>query len=132
MLVKSFALVWVLVIGLALAGCGSSNPPASSGSSGSGSTRAITVEGTEFKFTPADQTFKAGEKVRVTLQNKGAVVHTWILQDSAGKEIVKLKADVGKSDSKEFTVPTTPGTYQIVCDEAGHKESGMVGKATVQ
>ncbi len=127
--VRTLAVALIMALGLLVAACG--GPPATTAPSG-GTTRAINVDGTEFKFAPADQTFKAGEKIKVTLTNKGNVVHTWVLLGSDGKtELVKLKADPGKTDSKEFNAPAA-GTYQIVCDEAGHKESGMVGKATVQ
>ena len=90
------------------------------------------VTATDFKFDPADLTFKAGAKVKLTLANKGAVEHTWILKSPDGQELSpKLTANVGQTKSIEFTAPAA-GSYQIVCDVAGHKEQGMVGKATTQ
>ncbi|MBI3734072.1 MAG: cupredoxin domain-containing protein [Chloroflexi bacterium] len=134
MLYRSTMAAAVLVTTLlALAACGgpSSGGAPTSATSVSSGAKSIVVSATEFKFDPPDQTFKAGEKVKISLTNKGAVIHTWILLGADGKEIIKLKADPGKTDAKEFTAPAA-GSYQIVCDEAGHKESGMVGKATVQ
>lgn len=131
--VRSLVVLMVAALGLFIAGCGGSGTPApSSGSSSSGGTRTINITATDFKYNPADLTFKAGEKVKLNLTDKGAVDHTWVLTDSSGKELVKIEAKVGQTASQEFTAPTTPGTYPIVCDIPGHKEAGMTGKATVQ
>jgi uncharacterized cupredoxin-like copper-binding protein len=129
---KSFVVVLVLALGLVLAACGGGATPAAGGTSAPSGSREIKVDATDFKFTPGDQTFKAGETVKVTVTNKGAVDHTWVLTDSSGKELFKLEIAQGKTASKDLTVPTTPGAYIIVCDIAGHKEAGMTAKATVQ
>ncbi len=118
-----------VVAGMLLTACGGGG--ASSGSSSSGP-REIKVIATDFKFDPGDQTFKAGEQVRITMTDKGAVDHTWVLTDANGNELHKLEVKVGQTASMDFTAPTTPGTYNIICDIAGHKEAGMSAKATVQ
>lgn len=123
---RSFAFV-VVCAGLLLTACGGGTP-ASSGPAG---TREFKVTATDFKFDPADQTFKPGEKLRVTMTDKGAVDHTWVLTDNAGAELVKLEVKVGQTASKDFTAPAA-GTYKIICDIAGHKEAGMTGNATVK
>ncbi|MCA1553809.1 MAG: cupredoxin domain-containing protein, partial [Chloroflexi bacterium] len=93
--------------------------------------RTLNVTATDFKFDPGDQTFKAGEKVTVSMSNKGAVDHTWVLTDSSNKELFKLEVKVGATGSGSFTAPAA-GAYNIICDIAGHKEAGMQNKATVQ
>jgi len=129
---KSFVIVLVMAVSTLLVACGGGATPAASGTTAPSGTREIQVDATEFKFTPGDQTFKAGEKIKVTVTNKGTVDHTWVLTDSGNKELFKMTIPVGKTVSQDLTVPTTPGAYIIVCDIAGHKEAGMTAKATVQ
>ena len=124
------AFLVAIVASMLLTACGSS--PASSGSTSSSGSREIKVTATDFKFDPADQAFKAGEKIKITMTDKGAVDHTWVLQDANGAELVKLEVKVGATASKEFTAPAAAGTYNIICDIAGHKEAGMLAKATVK
>jgi plastocyanin len=125
--VRSFALV-VVCAGLLLTACGA---PATGGGTTSGGVREFKVTATDFKYDPGDQTFKPGEKLRVTMTNKGAVDHTWVLMDASGAELTKLEVKVGATTSKDFTAPAA-GTYNIICDIAGHKEAGMTAKATVK
>ncbi len=129
---KSLVVVLMAALGMMLVACGGGATPAAGGSSAPSGTREIKVDATDFKFTPADQTFKAGESVKVTVTNKGAVDHTWVLTDSTGKELFKMTIPQGKTVSQDLTVPSTPGSYTIICDIAGHKEAGMTAKATVQ
>jgi plastocyanin len=125
--VRSLALI-VFCAGLLLTACGAP----STGGTTSGGVREFKVTATDFKYDPGDQTFKPGEKLRVTMTDKGAVDHTWVLLDASGAELTKLEVKVGATASKDFTAPATPGTYSIICDIAGHKEAGMQAKATVK
>ena len=129
---KAIAVLLVAALGMLLVGCGGGATPAAGGTTAPSGTREIKVDATDFKFTPGDQTFKAGETVKVTVTNKGAVDHTWVLTDASGKELFKMQIPQGKTVSQDLTVPSTPGSYTILCDIAGHKEAGMIAKATVQ
>lgn len=82
----------------------------------------------EFKFDPANVTIKQGEKVSLTLANKGTVVHDWAITD-LGVRSAKLQP--GATSTLEFT-PDKSGTFKIQCTEPGHADSGMVGQLTVQ
>jgi len=97
------------------------------GNAGAGAAT-VSVEGSEFAYTPADITAKPGQKVTVNFKNVGTVEHTFVIKDLN----FKLTAQPGQSASGTFTAPSTPGTFQIHCDVAGHTEAGMVGKLTVQ
>ena len=129
---KSFVIVLVMALGTVLVACGGGATPAAGGTTAPSGTREIKVDATEFKFTPGDQTFKAGETVKVTVSNKGTVDHTWVLTDASNNEVFKMTIPVGKTVSQDLKVPSTPGAYNIICDIAGHKEAGMTAKATVQ
>jgi uncharacterized cupredoxin-like copper-binding protein len=43
----------------------------------------------------------------------------------------KVPIAPGQSVNDNFTAPTEPGEYQVVCGEAGHFEAGMVAKLIV-
>lgn len=122
-LVRSFVVVAVLAVAVFLSACGGG------GGSSSGA-KEYKVTATDFKYNPGDQTFKTASKVKVTMTNQGAVDHTWVLTDAGGTELFKLEVKVGKTGSGEFTAPAA-GAYNIICDVAGHKEAGMLAKATV-
>jgi cytochrome c oxidase subunit 2 len=122
----SIGLVAMLFV---MAACGA--PSSGGGASASGGTSEIKVTASDFKFEPADWTVKAGSKVKVTMANKGALEHTWVLKDANGNDVAKLESKVGQTKSVDFTAPAT-GSYAVICDVAGHKEQGMVGKLTVQ
>ncbi len=116
-----FVVAALVVAAMVLTACGGS-----SAGSGGGSQN-ITVTATEFKFDPATITVKAGDKVTLTLNNKGTLEHTFVQPDLN----INLKAAAGQSASTTFTA-TKAGSYQVVCDVPGHKEAGMVGTIVVQ
>lgn len=99
-------------------------------STGSGSTAGalnVTVTNTEFKFEPAVINANAGQTINLTVVNKGSIRHTWVLPAAN----IKLTIEPGQTVTKSFTAPAA-GTFPIDCDEAGHKEAGMVGQLVVK
>ncbi len=94
--------------------------------------RPVGVTATDFKFDPTELSLTAGERIRLTLVNKGAVEHTWLLANSLTNAlVVKIEAPAGQTVSKEFTAPGV-GNYNFVCDVPGHAELGMSGRAIVR
>lgn len=134
------ALAALLVLVVLLAGCGgggrggqqqSSAPQPSSSSSSattSGAVREITVTLSDFKFEPEEIRVKRGERVRLTLENKGTVAHDWTVRDL---NLASPRVQPGQSATYEFTVDQV-GTFTSVCVEAGHEALGMVGKLIVE
>lgn len=133
--VKSTILVMaVIAMAALLAACGANSAPPASGAAapaGGGSEQELKVTASDFKFDPNSFTVKAGQKVKVTMTNKGAVDHNWVVNDASGAQVFKMTVTVGKTLSGEFTLPTA-GTYTLICDVAGHKEAGMQGKIVAQ
>ena len=122
---KFVLFVGVLIAAAAiLSACG----PAGGGSSGGTPPQTVKIEGTEFAYTPDAITAKPGQKVTVNLKNSGTVEHTLVIKDLN----FKLTAAPGQTVTGTFTAPSTPGTFEFHCDVAGHVESGMTGKLTVQ
>jgi plastocyanin len=117
-----FLMALVALMTLALAACGG-------GSSGGGNSPLnVSMTATEFKYDPNVINASPGQTINLTVKNIGSVQHTWVLDQGN----IKMTIDPGKSETKTFTAPTAPGTYQFYCDEPGHKEAGMVGQLIVK
>ncbi len=116
-----FAAVAVLAIALSACGGGAS-------SGGGANAVNVTLTGNEFKFDPATINAAPGQTINLTVKNIGSVDHTFVFAPAN----FKMTVAPGKTDTQSFTAPTAPGTYDFVCDVAGHKEAGMVGKLIVK
>lgn len=94
-----------------------------------------------FTFIPDTASANAESLVEVTLNNEGALEHTWALV-SADTDLATVRdADAlagvttgavppGESKTISFTAPAA-GTYRYVCTIPGHAPAGMVGTMTV-
>lgn len=92
-----------------------------------GDVQEVTVEGSEFKFSPATLTFKKGQTVRLTLKNVGKMPHDWVV-DELGVRTKTIPS--GDTDTIEFT-PEKAGTFEYYCSVGQHRANGMVGTLTV-
>jgi uncharacterized cupredoxin-like copper-binding protein len=104
----------------------------------------LTVSLTDFQFAPANAEVAAGADVTLTLTNSSSVVHQWVVMklgtryttpfdaDDEANAYFKAEVQPGESQSFEFTAPSDPGDYQIVCGVPGHAEAGMLGTLTVR
>lgn len=120
----------LLLFALGLAGCG--KPSAS-----------FDVIMTDFAFSPAIYTVVGGSEVTLTLTNRAAVVHNWVMllpgsqvtspfdEDDEPRVLWRGRVPAGETETFTFTAPGSPGEYPIVCTEPGHYEAGMVGRLTV-
>jgi uncharacterized cupredoxin-like copper-binding protein len=110
---------------------------------GSGASTDLTVELTDFSFTPNTFTVPAGEEITLALSNEGAVEHEFVIMklgtqatspfddDDEPNVYWEVELDSGKSETVTFTAPAEPGEYQLVCGTQGHLEAGMIGTLTV-
>jgi uncharacterized cupredoxin-like copper-binding protein len=115
------------------------------------STTKITVEVTDFKYTPSSITVYVGQPVALTINNTGVVEHDFVIekidvtnvvtQHSGSDEhhmqgVEQISYDLhvstgaGETNVLQFTA-LEPGTYKIFCSIAGHIESGMIGELVV-
>jgi plastocyanin len=117
--------VVVAMVAIAVSACGGGAAGNNTGGSGP---QNVTITGTEFKYDPNTINATPGQTINVTLKNTGSVDHTFVFAPAN----FKMTVGPGKTDTKSFTAPTAPGTYDFVCDVAGHKEAGMVGKLIVK
>jgi len=108
--------------------------------------KTVTIEMTEFAFTPKSITLEAGQPYVLEVVNKGTVKHEF----TAGaffRSVATRKAETAESEVKVpffteievfagkkaeiFLIPLVPGTYKLVCEIEGHFEAGMFGTITV-
>ena len=90
----------------------------------------IKVTLTEFKFDPSSIDAKAGNVV-FFLVNGGTTSHDMAIRDSSGKTVAQSEL-VSAGDSFVFTVNNlAAGTYDFLCTQPGHADSGMKGTLTV-
>ena len=108
---------------IALSACGGG----AAGGSSAPAPLNVTITATEFKYDPTTINAAPGQTINITLKNTGSVDHTFVFAPAN----FKMTVAPGKSDTKTFTSPAA-GTYDFLCDIAGHKEAGMTGKLIVQ
>jgi plastocyanin len=88
---------------------------------------AITVEAGGFYFKPNQIRVKQGEKVKITISNKGGV-HDFVIDE------LNVKTEMiqgGASTTVEFT-PTKKGTFEFYCSVGNHRQMGMKGTLIVE
>ncbi len=111
----------------------------------------ITIDAKNVKFVPDSITIQAGQTVRLVLTNNDAGTEHDLASDdlrvsmmqggghggghgSAGDAdssmMLAVHTKEGETSSAIFKADT-PGTYNIYCTIAGHKDAGMVGMITV-
>ena len=127
-------LTFPLIVGAILFGltaCGSA-----------GNTIAVTT--TDFHFDPTTWTVSAGQPVKLTITNKGANEHEWVLlkkgtavtqpfdADDEDKVFWEIEAQPGETKTETFTAPSEPGTYTVVCGIPAHLEQGMQATLVVK
>jgi uncharacterized cupredoxin-like copper-binding protein len=84
------------------------------------------VESYDIYFEPKELTLPANTEIRVTLPNRGAAPHSFVI-DALGINVQLLPGE-----TKEATINAAAGTYEYYYDVPGHKPAGMVGTLTVQ
>lgn len=113
-----FLVILALAAAAVLTGCSSSGDP--------GQTIAVTL--TDNSIEPKEIKIPSGANVTLEVTNKGTMTHNLGIADlKAQSEMV----DPGKSVKLTLKSPKK-GSYEVMCQVAGHKEVGMVARLTVQ
>ena len=107
----------------------------------------LTVEMSDFSFTPEKLTFQVGKPYKLSVVNVGAEKHYFTAegfyvsaafrkaQDNSGE----IKAPYFKAveifpgeQADLYLIPTKVGAYDSLCTIAGHEEAGMFGTIVVE
>ena len=108
--------------------------------------KAVTFDVTmkDFAFEPNAWEVPAGAKVTLNLTNAGTQEHEYVIMvlgksattpfddDDEPNVYWEHEVQAGGAETVEFTAPTEPGDYEIVCGTSGHLEQGMQGTLTVK
>jgi plastocyanin len=102
----------------------------------------ISVQLSEYKFSPREIDLKAGEPYVLHLNNSGGKGHdlsakaffsTVSLAPGATAKVRDGKVDLDEGETADIAfVPHTPGTYEMHCGHFMHSMLGMQGKIVVR
>ena len=106
----------------------------------------LTIDLSEFAFTPKDFTLTAGQPYVLKVPSVGDVKHEFTAGDFFNS-VAFRKAEDASAEFKApaprevevfagktvelYLIPTKAGTYDLVCEIEGHFEAGMFGTITV-
>ena len=122
----------MLLIAVALAGCGGSSkssatPAATKAASGPATTLKLAADKSALKFDKTSLTAPAG-KVTIQMSNPSMLSHNVAIEgnglDTAGQI-------VGNGGTSTVTADLKAGTYTFFCAVDGHRQAGMQGTLTV-
>jgi plastocyanin len=90
----------------------------------------VKVEMANFRFNPSTITARAGQPIRLELQNNDILRHNFTIDDSD----IDASALPGFSQRLDFVI-SKPGTYVFACnliEEGDHRSAGMMGTLIVE
>ena len=114
----------------------------------------LTIEATDFSYSPASITVPAGQPVTLTINNIGEAEHDFVIENIDVTDVVEagnasaehnmhdmqgmggdydlhVSTQKGGTSILQFTA-LEPGTYRFFCTVAGHLEAGMIGELIVE
>ena len=108
----------------------------------------ITVELSEFSFSPKDLIFKIGMPYKLEIRNTGSIKHYFVSEKFykaiATRKVqsysdVEIKASYFKAievfpgrSLDLYFIPVLKGTYDLKCTIKGHAEKGMIGTVSIK
>lgn len=122
----------ILSVGIALAGtaCQRAAQQPTPQRADEGATQVVNVIAKEFAFEPKEIKLNAG-MAKIVVRNNGSVEHDFEIVGVAEHGAEHEGKLIQPSEAREVEVELKPGTYQVVCTVAGHKEAGMVATIVV-
>ena len=86
--------------------------PARRAAQGGGASNVVAVVARNVRFEPATLDVIAGQKITLDLENADQVDHNLVSADAGFQEVILA---AGQKKTAEWTAPSKPGTYKIVC-----------------
>jgi uncharacterized cupredoxin-like copper-binding protein len=117
----------LIVVALALSGCGSGNGDEGASSTAAAS-KALEVSEVDFKLEPSSLTVDAEGAVTIHAVNNGQTDHALEIE---GPGVEEETETISPGASAELTVDLKPGRYELYCPIGDHRERGMEGTLVV-
>lgn len=92
----------------------------------------IEVVAQNLSFAPNELRVKPGQKVQITLVNKGETDHNIKFELPEGEQELRENVQPGKRAGLRFTTPEKKGIYTFYSPVASQKDRGMTGKLVVE
>ena len=92
------------------------------------------LEMVDIAFKPKDFTIAANTDVTVTLDDTGAILHNFSVDDHNNPNVKNLgiSVDVNPGETKTVTINAPAGDYYYYCNVPGHEAAGMFGAMHVK
>lgn len=87
----------------------------------------IAVEGSNYKFAPAEIRVKKGENIRLVFKSAGGI-HDFVIDEF---DVTTSQIGDGEEEEVEF-VADKVGTFAYFCSVGNHRKIGMEGKLVVE
>jgi len=117
-------------VALVVAGCQRAAQSPAPRTTEEGTMPVVNVVAKEFTFEPKEIKVNAG-MAKFLVRNDGAVEHDFEIVGVAEHGAEHEGKLIQPSEARVVEVELKPGTYQVVCTVAGHKEAGMVATIVV-
>ncbi len=117
---------WVLVLGMAAAGCAPVSTIEGRARKVRAGEEAIPIEAGSFHFRPNRILASAGSRLRFKVENPTSLAHNLTVETPGGKVILSLDVPAGETRLGTSRLPDT-GEYVIYCNKPGHRAFGMKG-----
>ena len=88
----------------------------------------VTVEGTDYSFSPSTINLTRDKEVTITFKNMGKLPHNLVISDLGVSTDTIIP---GKETTVTF-VPEEAGTFEFICSIGNHEEKGMKGTVVVK
>ncbi|MEX0991022.1 MAG: cupredoxin domain-containing protein [Actinomycetota bacterium] len=89
-----------------------------------------TVRAVEFAFDPDALAVETGRPVAITFENEGSAGHDYTVHNVDGTQVEGGHAYADPGERATLVVTLAPGTYQVWCTIAGHRQAGMEATIT--
>jgi len=137
--VRRTTAVLAVAVALVAAGCAGDDEEPAAPTPSVGADQTVEISMVDLAFRPAEVTVRAGTTVRFVFTNDGRIVHDATFGDEAHQQDVEsgrarrdgVVVDPNKTRDYLRTF-TAPASLVIGCHQAGHYESGMKIRLTVQ
>jgi plastocyanin len=118
----------LVVLGLAIAGCGGDDEGENGGSAGGTPLKTITISETEYKLDPSSVSVDKAGTYAFDVVNDGKVAHALEIE---GNGIEEETDTLEPGERATLTVELDGGSFELYCPVGDHADRGMKGELEV-